>query len=295
MSGSADEPFLVRLGRIDRRWIFLAMALSIIVPMLMKLRFPEIPQPMARATFDAIEAIPEGSRVLLAFDYDPASQGELQPMANAVVHHCASRGHKIVFMSLWPFGSPLAESTIERILLRYHPEYKYGVDYAQLGYQPGNEGVVKLMSTNLPKQFPNDRKGTPIAEVPLLAGLGSTADFKLIVSISAGYPGAKEWVQYANGPAPDAFTFVSGTTGVQAAQLLPYYPAQMEGMLLAVKGAAEYETIVEERYPPKVDPERLGDGRVRMGPQLVAHVLMVVLIVLGNLSMYASRSRGGVR
>jgi hypothetical protein len=32
-----------------------------------------------------------------------------------------------------------------------------------------------------------------------------------------------------------------------------------------------------------------------MGPQLVAHVLMVVLIVLGNLSMYASRSRGGVR
>jgi len=290
-----SEPLLVRLGRIDRRWIFLAMALSIIVPMLLKVRFPEIPQPMARATFEAIERVPEGSRVLIAFDYDPASQGELQPMANAIVHHCASRGHKMVFMTLWPFGGPLAERTIDDILLAYHPGYKYGIDYAELGFQPGNEGVVKLMSTNIPKQFPTDKRGTPLAQVPLLADLADTTGFKLVVSISAGYPGAKEWVQYANGPAPEAFTFVSGTTGVQAAQLLPYYPAQMEGMLLAVKGAAEYETIVEEKYPPPQHPERIGDGRVRMGPQLVAHVLMIVLIVLGNLSMAAGRTRGGMR
>jgi hypothetical protein len=32
-----------------------------------------------------------------------------------------------------------------------------------------------------------------------------------------------------------------------------------------------------------------------MGPQLVAHLLMIGLIVLGNIAMVAGRSRGGAR
>ena len=47
--------------------------------------------------------------------------------------------------------------------------------------------------------------------------------------------------------------------------------------------------------PPKVDPERLGDGRVRMGPQLVAHLLMVGLILAGNAIFFLGRWFGGAR
>ena len=72
---------LARVSNLDRRWIFLAMGLAVGVPILLKLRFPEVPGPLAIATFNAIEAVPEGSRVLIAFDYDPASEGELQPVA----------------------------------------------------------------------------------------------------------------------------------------------------------------------------------------------------------------------
>jgi len=68
----------------------------------------------------------------------------------------------------------------------------------------------------------------------------------------------------------------------------------MEGMLVAVKGAAEYEMLVEAKYP--IDkPDVIGQGRVRMGPQLVAHLLMIALIILGNVAMIASRNRGGAR
>jgi hypothetical protein len=66
-------------------------------------------------------------------------------------------------------------------------------------------------------------------------------------------------------------------------------------MLVAVKGAAEYEMLVEGKYPVKKNAERLGQGRVRMGPQLVAHMLMIGLIILGNIAMVAGRSRGGAR
>jgi hypothetical protein len=67
-------------------------------------------------------------------------------------------------------------------------------------------------------------------------------------------------------------------------------------MLIAVKGAAEYETLVTEKYPVTESPERLGIGRERMGPQLVAHLLIIALIVLGNISMLAARGlKGGAR
>lgn len=295
-NGPALLRFLASIGRLDRRWIFLAVALAIAVPMLARARFPEVPGPMSRATFDAIEAVPEGSRILIAFDYDPPSAAELQPMADAILHHCASRGHRIVFMALWPFGRQIADGSIRRILNEFHPEMKEGTDWVQLGFRTGNEGVIKLMSTSLADQYPTDARGVPLSEIPLMQGVGSLRDFSLVVSISGGYPGAKEWVQYGNGPMPEAFTLVSGTTGVQASQLLPYYPSQMEGLLIAVKGAAEYETLVTERYPVDRHPERLGQGRVRMGPQLVAHLLVIGLIVLGNVAMVAGRMlKGGAR
>jgi len=114
--------------------------------------------------------------------------------------------------------------------------------------------------------------------------------------VSAGYPGAKEWVQYGReAMKPDA-RLTSGSTGVQASQLFPYYPAQLSGLLVAVKGAAEYETLVTEKYPVDRNSERLEQGRIRMGPQLVAHLLMIALIILGNIAMIASRgTQGGAR
>jgi hypothetical protein len=258
------------------------------------MRFPEYPGAMAKATFEAVERVPEGSPVLLSFDYDPASAGELQPMASALVHHCASRKLKIVFMALWPLGKQQADRTIETVLKPFHPEYAYGTDYVQLGFQSGNEGVIKLMASNLPKQYPNDASGESVANLPLVKDMRDLGAFKLVASISAGYPGGKEWVLYGNGPMPEAFEVVCGSTGVQVGQMLPYYPKQLEGLLVAVKGAAEYEMLVEEKYPVK-DSAAIGQGRVRMGPQLVAHLLMIGLIVLGNIAMVAGRPRGGAR
>jgi hypothetical protein len=293
---SGVRGFLAGLSSLDRRWIFLGVALAVGIPILLKLSLPEVPGPMARATFNAIEKIPSGSRVLLTFDYDPASQGELQPMANALVHHCASRGHNIVFMALWPLGKQLADKTIKDVLKEFHPEYVEGTNYVQLGFKTGNEGVIKLMTTAITEQYPNDASGAALTDIPLMSGVNKLSEFKLIGTISAGYPGAKEWVQYADGASPEAFTLVAGSTGVQVSQLLPYYPKQLEGLLVAVKGAAEYEMLVTEKYPVAKNQGRLEEGRRRMGPQLVAHLLVIGLIVLGNVAMIAARgAKGGAR
>ena len=65
-------------------------------------------------------------------------------------------------------------------------------------------------------------------------------------------------------------------------------------MLSAIKGAAEYEVLVNEKYPgPDGEPiPLLIDGQRRMGPQLTAHLLIVFLIVLGNMIYFLTRNEG---
>ena len=117
----------------------------------------------------------------------------------------------------------------------------------------------------------------------------------LIVSVSAGYPGTKEWIQYAVTPFPDKVTLVSGCTGVQAPQMFPYIPNQLPGLLVAIKGAAEYEKLVNDKYSgPTPDPKYLEADR-RMSPQLMGHLLMIALIVVGNVLYFINRREGRSR
>ena len=124
----------------------------------------------------------------------------------------------------------------------------YGEDYVDLGFKTGNEGVIKLVANDLRTQYPQDARGTPIDDIPMMEGVASIRDFDVIMNVSAGYPGTKEWVQYAVASAPDDVKLVAGCTGVQAPLLYPYYPQQMSGLLAAIKGAAEYESLVLGKY-----------------------------------------------
>jgi hypothetical protein len=96
-------------------------------------------------------------------------------------------------------------------------------------------------------------------------------------------------VQYAVTPYPDAIRLVAGVTGVSAPLLYPYVPRQLPGLLGAIKGAAEYEKLVIDAYGgPSPDPRYLEALR-RMGPQLVAHLLIIGLIVVANVVFVLDR------
>ena len=301
-TGARHGTFLSRLDSIDRRWIFLMMALAVAGPIIWVgitgKTFPETPTPAVQGAFDALEKLPEGSRVLVSFDYDPASAGELQPMATAIIHHCVIRKLRICGMALWAPGGPLIGATFTDVIGN-DPSYVYGVNFADLGYQAGNEGVMKQAGADFPRAFPNDARSTPFAQVPMLKDIHRLSDFDLLVCISAGYPGAKEWIQYGVSPTMTGgkpLPFVAGTTGVQTPQLIPYYPGQMAGVLGAIKGAAEYESLVNTKLRSmdsgKPIAPKFQEAQRRMAPQLVAHVLMVGLIVVGNVIYFAGRRKG---
>ncbi|HCS51369.1 hypothetical protein [Rubinisphaera sp.] len=271
-----------KLANLDRRWVFLSMLLAVAIPILLGLEFPETPTQQAINVFDEVERLKEGDRVLLALDYDPSSEGELSPMATSFVLHCAKKKVKMYFLTLYPGGPPMIQQAIQRVILTDFPNLVYGEDYVDLGYKPGYEGVVKVIITNLRELYTTDARGTNIDQIPMCQGVESIQDMDLLIAVSAGYPGCKEWVQYAKTPFPDKINLVAGVTGVQAPYLYPYVPKQLIGLLGAIKGAAEYETLVVGKYIEGEPKAVYQEGRRRMGPQLVAHLLMVFLIIAGN-------------
>jgi len=251
-----------------------------------------VPSALAQATFDEIESLDAGDRVLLSFDFDPASEGELGPMATAFVRHAAEKRLRMYFIALWPVGLQMIDETIARVIETDFPDLVYGEDYVNLGFKSGGEAVIKVIVTNLRELYTTDSRGTAVADIPMMQGVENIQQMDLVVNVSAGYPGSKEWVQYAVTPYPDRIRLVAGSTGVQAPLLYPYIPGQLPGLLGAIKGAAEYEKLVGDAYGGAEPDPRYLEGLRRMGPQLVAHLLVISLIVLANILFFVGRRRG---
>jgi hypothetical protein len=281
------------LRHMDRRWVFLAMLLAVGTPVYLQTIYPERLTPPVEDAFSAIEALPPDSTVLVAMDFDPGSQAELMPMAVALVRHLSLRGQNMIFLNLWPAGGPLMNRVVNDIVRgEFGDSYVYGKDYVKLGYKAGNEMVIKVIATDLRGQYPSDQDGVSLDNMPLTQGIRNLRDINMIVSVSAGTPGTKEWVLYAANRYK--IPLVAGNTGVQSTSIYPYYPNQVTGMLPAIKGAAEYEAALGAKYPQYADPEKT-EGIRRMGPQLWGHLLMVGLIVLGNVIYFADRRKGVMR
>ena len=286
-------PWVKFLATLDRRWIFLLMAIAVMIPVVFKMKFPEKPTPLVQVVFDRIEELPEGSKILLPFDYDPGSAPELQPMATAMTWHCAKKKHKLYFLALWPLGQQMIDDTVDLVLKQRYPDYQYGVDYINLGFKPGNEGVIKVVVSNLKELYTTDARGKSLNDYEMTKDIENVRDMDLILNVSAGYPGTKEWIQYA--ATPLNLPIAGGCTGVQAPLLYPYIPNQMFGLLGAIKGAAEYEQAIANKYGDEYSqfPEHT-KGIQRMGPQLIAHCLILFLIIMGNVVMSQTRgSQGG--
>ena len=284
---------LDRLNVLDRRWIFLAMAIAVALPILLGIGSDESPSPPTKRLFDRIEELPEGSRILMSIDFDPNSAAELAPMALAFTRHSCLRHHKISFVTIWGTAIPILDSTIKTVVQNEfgegeHP-YKYGVDYVNLGFVAGEAVAISQLTSDIRKARPQDVQGTNLDSLPMMENVTSLQDMQLIITPSAGFPGAKEWVQYAG--TPYKIPLAAGCTGVQSTQMFPYYPDQLVGLITGIRGANEYESMLAARYPVPYAEMSRRPASLRGGPQRWAHRLMIGLIMLGNAIHFANRYR----
>ena len=149
--------------------------------------------------------------------------------------------------------------------------------------------IVRLGSGMRPV-FPTDRDNVPWGDIPMLSGIGRLGDFDLILSLSAGDPGIPAWVMMAG----DRFhvPIGGGCTAVSAPQFYPYLgTGQLVGLAGGLKGAADYETLIREGIPGALP----GPATVGMAPQSVAHLVIMVFIIIGNIAFFAGRKKEGAK
>ncbi|MCC6649716.1 MAG: hypothetical protein IT348_01050 [Candidatus Eisenbacteria bacterium] len=272
------------LEKLDPRWIFLVVGLLVLIPLLWPVGLPLKPSTPVIQFHDALEAVPDGSTILMSCDYDPASTPELGPMTRTALRQLWEKRCKVVVTVLWNGGSVVVDQTIEEVADEFRArgvKLVDGVDYVNLGYKSGNEAVMVLMGQGIASAFPVDQHGRVTATLPIMRNVSGYSGFPLLVNISAGYPGTKEWVQQVN--SRFHLPMVSGCTAVSAPEFFPYLQSgQLRGLLGGMAGAAEYELLRKEK----------GSATRGMDAQSLAHVFIALCIVLGNV-VHRARPAGG--
>ncbi len=272
---TANKPstFWQRMQSVDRRVLFVLIFLSVILPLLMPLNLPVPETPETQDFYDAVEALPDSSIVMLPFDFWPSTLAETQPMAVVGLRHLMNKDCFVVGLSNVGMGGP---TIADRLLDSIGGEFNktYGVDYVNLGYKPDYRAVMLGMGTRISDIFPTDHRGTPVEEIPLMRRVPNydSVAFVFVVSdnIAVDY-----WVGLVN--ARFGIPMGAGVTAVMAPKSLSFVNAgQLVGLMGGMKGCAEYENLLDRE-------DRATRG---MDSQSMIHLLIVAFIVMGNVGYF---------
>ena len=284
------KKILIILGSLDRRIIFIIVGLSVLIPLLKPewVSIPIRPRPESKTVFDEINNLNAGDKVLLSFDYGPSTKPEIHPMTIALLKHMFSHDIKIYAFALWPDGTFMSTQAFSEVAQDFGKEY--GIDYVNLGFRPGAEAVVKGIASDIPTLYTIDVKGTSINDIPLMKDINNITDFDFVFSLSAGFPGTTEWVQFACDP--KNIPLATGLTSVMVTDIVPYVDSgQIRGILAGMPGAAEYESLVNAELKKINKDGEPGQATSMMAAQSIAHVIIVVLIIFGNITYYITRKK----
>jgi hypothetical protein len=264
-----------RFLRLDRRIIFVLVALGTALPLLHPVNLPITVSPRVEAAYKTIDTLPPGSTVMFSLDYEPDVSAELQPMTIAIMRHCFRKNLHVVALTLYPAGPGLVEPAIRIAATAEHKVRNQ--DYVFLGYKSGFQTVMIGMGESIRSQFPVDFYGTPLDSIPVMRGIRNYEEIALLVNLTAS-SAADYWIQFAVGRYRKPM--VLGATAVMATDYYPYLSSrQLLGLIGGMKGAAEYEKRMD----------LFGDGRRGMDAQSLVHVIVTLLVILGNLALLLSQ------
>jgi len=262
---------------LDRRVIFSIVALLVALPLIFPFKLPVNVTPEVQSYFDAVDALPEGSHIVIAGDFDPASKPELLPMLDVLLAHCFSRNLKAHVLTLWPAAPSLLQTVVERQAKLFNKQS--GVDYCYLGYKPGAFAVIVGMNSSIPGTFPTDNYGRPTASMPIYGEVKSLGDCDFIADIAAGQT-VETWITF--GSEANHVPLAISVTAVSAAQYYAYLQAgQVVGLGGGMKGTAEYEVLYRAKYDTQ-NALPAGDATKGMDAQSAVHLFIVLSIILAN-------------
>lgn len=265
-----------------RRVIFLLLGIGVTIPFFFPMELKINVTPPVDSLFQVVDRTRPDQAVILSFDFAPSTAPELMPMGMAILRHCLARKIKVIVLSLVIQGPGLAEIAIDEVR-KEHPDAVYGRDYVFLGYMPGYSAVVLKLGDDITKVYPRDYYGDETGKMPIFQKIRNFDNVNVAIVLT-GSGIYQTWIIY--GYIRYGVSVGAGVTAVEAAATYPYLQTgQLIGLLGGLKGAAEYETILDREGIPQLRKR----ATIGMDSQSIVHLLIITLIVIGNIIYWRRR------
>jgi hypothetical protein len=261
----------------DHRWVYLLLIVVVSWPLLSPIGLPVPVTKTTQMAFDTVEKLPQGSLVAMSSILVGGNWPDLGPPEVAFVQHLFKKKMKIVFIGEVDETPTITETTLLPRINKYGAQY--GVDYVNLGYIAGVADVAEAaFATSLRKVISVDfvtKKS--LDDLPIMKGVNTLADFKLVIHIGMAEDPVRQYYT------PFKIPLLVGTYGMMGPHYIPYIDTgQLSGMIVGLRGAAEYEYLVGF----------VGEGLQGADALSMTHLLVAIFVVLGNVYyLYQTRGR----
>ncbi len=252
------------MQELDRRWIYMIIALAIIIPLMIPFDSDNLTTPPTENLYQMIDSFTgrEDRAILMSFAHDASTMPELFPMEVAILRHCFERNIKVFTFSNSALGAPIIDYAINTVKDEY-PHIESGVHYCNFGFKPNLFAMVIGMGDNIATTMNVDAEGRKVETLPIMRGITNYTEMNLVVEFSGSVAGGT-WIVYAR--PKFGLNVAVGVTAVMAADQYPYLQSgQLIGMLSGLKGAAEYEKMVDvfAKNNQSFSREKLNDPSVK--------------------------------
>ena len=160
----------IKLGQLDRRFIFLLIGLSVLIPLIKPgwINIPIKTTSNSEIVFKELNSLREGDRVLVSFEYGASTKPEIHPMSVAVLQHLFSKGVKVYTVPLWPEGLMMAKYAMQEVVESGLFNLTEHIDYVSFPYKAGGEIIIRGIATDIRSIFTQDVNNTLIKDIPMM-------------------------------------------------------------------------------------------------------------------------------
>jgi len=274
-------PWYKRLMGIDRRILYIIMAVAISFPMFAPIGLPVPEDVIAKAAYDYIAALPAGSNVLYSYDLSASGMTECKPASDVFIDLSFQKGHNVFLMALWAEGNNFSSLWADPIAEKNGAEY--GKNYINLGYVVSFAAFLEQARTDLYQAFNGgiDKYGVKLSTFPMMKDVTKAKDFDAVFSFNTGDPGPTAWIQQWN--ATEGVAILGSCTSVSTPTMVNYYQSGLlKGNVGGLSGAAYSEVLHGTK----------GSATGGMDSQSLGHVVIILFLILGNIGYFAAKSAG---
>ncbi len=240
-------PGVGRAVRPVLRWLLtLLMLAAIALPIFTPISplSSAVVTPGVSAAYQTLESASADARVIVAFEYDPDTSAELQPLALALLGHLSSKGADVYALSTRATGPAMADTVFEQLGMHDDGEGETpDSGWLNLGYIPGGangiSGLVIGTPSGVPSPLAFDYKGHP---TDIVGTRLADVQPSLIIVVTARAELLRDWIEQAGSPSGIPVLAAMSVSSAPVAQ--PYWQSgQVVAVLSGISDAVTYRAL----------------------------------------------------